>query len=574
MPNLKVYGAALAVALVLVVAVALFAPGEVGSPLLSDKQVAFDGSRAVASLRFITAQFPNRTAGSVADQQCADWVAQQLGLAGLETRDDRFTAVIDGREVALRNVWAVSRGSGAEAVLVLANRDVPPGAAQGANNNASGLAALLELGRSLNLGPHGLNLIFLATSGDARGALGARRFLETYDGVAGTVRVVVAVRDLATRGADGLAVDGWSTAPRVAPPWLWLLTAPAAHVYARHESALPGLFTQVLRLAAPVSAGGQGPFVADGLPAMTISAAGETLSPADDVRGNVSGEELSAFGAAVEALLLSLDSGPLPVSGSGGAIFPTRESTLPQWALQLLLAAGFLPLLTVTVDLFAQCRRGRLRLRGAVLIVLLRALPWLAALVALYLAGLLGFLPRSSAIVLSPWSPAAADPTYAVAGVLVLILLLVSLGTWPLARRVPADRRTLVFVAHASLLLIALLTWFVNPYALLLLLPAALLWPLARPGAWPRSVLPVALGLSMLAVVLVAYAFLLDVGWTVWWYVLLLIETAVVPVALALLGAFLFAAAGMLMRSLRAARPAVPAAGAPALPAGPGAARR
>ena len=554
MSNLKVYGVAVAVALAIAVVAALVAVAELDAPHLSSKKVLFDGTRAVAEMRAITAQFTSRTAGSDADNRCAAWVAEQFGLTGLETRVETFTATIEGRDVPLQNVWAVSRGSVADTVLVIANRDTPAEASQGANNNASGLAVLVELARSASVTAHRLTFIFLATTGDALGAVGSRQFLETYDGGAGSVRVVLALRELATLNPQGLALDGWSLAPKASPPWLWLMAGPGARVYTRQEALLPGTTTQLIRLAAPFSDGGQAPYVAEGLPGLTISASGDKPAPSADVRGNVSGEELTRAGGAVEAMLLSMDSAPLPADHSGGALLLDAQRALPQWALRLILAAGFLPLLAVTVDLFAQCRRARLRLRGAYLKGILRALPWLIALGGIYSAAVLGLAPEVPGIVLPPSSPVVAEPRYLFAGILLAVLVIAYIGLRPLERRVPADTLAVVFVTHAGLLVVTAGVWLVNPYAVLFVLPAALLWPLARRGRWVLAVLPVALALAVIPIFLLAYARMLDLGWTIWWYLLLLLATGTIPAALAVLGAFYLGGAGMLEHGLRTAR--------------------
>ena len=164
-------------------------------------------------------------------------------------------------------------------MVVIANRDVPAVATQGANDNASGVAAMLALARSFTVTAHEHTFIYLCTSGDAYGALGTRRFVEDH-GVQ-NVYGAIALREVATRDPDGIGLDGWSTAPKTAPPWLWQLASPAGRVYANLEALQPTIAAQVVRLAVPTSSGSQGPFVAAGAPAITISAAGDTVPPAE-----------------------------------------------------------------------------------------------------------------------------------------------------------------------------------------------------------------------------------------------------------------------------------------------------
>ncbi len=551
LPNLKVYRAALVVALILVV-ISLFTLGRPDTPRLSPEPVSFDGEQAAADLRTIVTDYPQRVAGTDPDNRMALWVLQEFKKAGLETHIDSFAATINGKDVALQNIWALSRGDSAGTILVIANRDVPPVATQGANDNASGVAALLGLARSFTVTAHDHSIIFLCTSGDAYGALGARRFAEDHE--IDDLYGVIALREVATRDPAGLGLDGWSPAPMVAPPWLWLLAAPAARVNANMEALLPTVPAQVLRLAVPTSSGSQGPFVARGVPGMTVSAEGETASTQSDTLANVSTETLTKVGSAVQAMIMAIDDTTSPGARSGGTIFLTRSRTLPGGALALILAAFLLPLAGVTIDLFAHCRRARVAIRPAVVRAGLHLAPWLVVLALVYLANLLGQLPRSPGAVIPPGSRVVDNPRYL--RVVILVALLVLAYGYAVAvarrleRRIAIDPRATIFIAHAFLVLVAVLALLINPYAVLLVLPAALIWPLAKPGGWARSILPAYSGLIMVPVVLLYYAALLGIGWRVWWYFFLLLENRTIPAAAVLLGVLFLSTAGILAHTM------------------------
>src|SRR5665647_360539 len=406
LPNLKVYRVAWVVALILVV-ISLFTLGRPDTPKLSLEPVSFDGEQAAADLRTIVTDYPQRVAGTDPDNRLALWVVQQFKQAGLETHIDSFAATIDGKDAALQNIWALSKGDAAGTILVIANRDVPAVATQGANDNASGVAALLGLARSFTVTAHDHSIIFVCTSGDAYGSLGARRFAEDHE--IDDLYAVIALREVATRDPAGIGLDGWSPAAKVAPPWLWLLAAPAARVNANMEALLPTVPAQVLRLAVPTSSGSQGPFVARGVPGITISAAGAVAPPQSDTLDDVSTETLTRVGSTVQAT---------------------------------------------------------------------------------------------------------------------------------------------IFIAHAFLALVAVLVLLINPYSVLLLLPAAIIWPLAKPGGWARSILPAYVGLIMIPVVLVYYAALLGIGSKVWWYFFLLLENRTIPGSAVLLGVLFLSTAGILAHTL------------------------
>ena len=272
---------------------------------------------------------------------------------------------------------------------------------------------------------------------------------------------------MATRDPAGIGLDGWSPAPKVAPPWLWLLAAPAARVNANMEALLPTVPAQVLRLAVPTSSGSQGPFVAAASPASPSRRRAIRVPPQSDTLANVSTETLTKVGST----RAGDDHGDRrhhePGARSGGTIFLTRSRTLPGGSLALILAAFLLPLAGVTVDLFAHCRRARVTLRPAVVRAALHLTPWLVLLAIVYLANLLGQLPRSPGAVIPPGSRVVDNPRYL--RVVILVALLVLAYGYAVAvarrleRRVATDPRATIFVAHAFLVLVAALALLDQP---------------------------------------------------------------------------------------------------------------
>lgn len=593
LPNLKVFRAAWVAALV-IAAITLFTLGRPDTPKLTGEPPSFDAARAAADMRTIVEDFPGRTAGSDPDNRAAIWIEQQFKQAGLDTHIESFVTTINGEDIAVQNVWGLSRGETRGTILLMANRDVPPLATQGANDNASGVAALLELARDFSVTAHDHSLIFLCTSGDAYGAVGARQFVQEHE--TDDLYAAIALRRVATRDSTGIGLDGWSTADKVAPPWLWLLAPPAARAAANEDVLLPTVAGQIVRLAVPTSSGSQGPFVAAGVPALTVYAAGEDVPAQNDTLDTVSLETMAEIGATVQTMVTAVDATSSPGARSGGTIFLKRQRTLPGASLALVLAAALLPLVIVTVDLFAHCRRARVAVAPAWTRAALHLAPWLVALAVVYVANLVGLLPQSPGAVFPPGSPVAQNPRYL--RVVILVVVLVVAYAYAVAierrleRRVPTDPRAIVFVAHAALVVIAALTMLVNPYSVLLVLPAGLLWPLARPGGWVRSILPAYLGLVAIPLVLAYYAADLDLGANVWWYFFLLLENRTVPVGGVVLGLVFLSTAGMLAHALHergmpagalawdaqvgAAQPAKPAAEAPgeAGPEGAGVAPR
>ncbi len=197
MPDLRLYRVALIVAVILAAAslLALRPPQPVA---LSTQPTAFDGLAATSDLQTLVQDFPGRVAGTDADRRAGAWVGRQFAGDGLATHVDSFRATIAGRSVSLNNVWAVSAGNAQGAIVVLAPRDSPPLSTQGANDDASGTAAMLELASVFAGAAHDHPIVFVSSDGDTGGGLGAHAFLDHHRDL--PIFAVVALRRVAGRG--------------------------------------------------------------------------------------------------------------------------------------------------------------------------------------------------------------------------------------------------------------------------------------------------------------------------------------------------------------------------------------
>src|SRR3954470_23999334 len=172
---------------------------------------AFDRATALALAQELARTHPDRRPGTGGDAAAARWLESKLGLYGFRPVRDRFEAKVPGRgRVGLENVSFVARGRSPDAIVVFAHRD-NTGAGPGANDNASGTAALVELARFYALGPSGRavtpahTIVFLSTDGATEGALGAARFARTYPG---RIVAVVNLDGIAGSGRPRIAIAG------------------------------------------------------------------------------------------------------------------------------------------------------------------------------------------------------------------------------------------------------------------------------------------------------------------------------------------------------------------------------
>src|SRR5215216_3441479 len=142
-------GTALLVAIPLLIAAFTVATPDELPP--SSFPAAFDQQAAVEAARELALQSPFRQPGGDDAANGADWVAQRFRSYGFRVQRDRFEASIVGLgHVPLENVYAVVPGRSGQTLVVVAHRD-NAGIGPGANDNASGTGALLELARGYGL---------------------------------------------------------------------------------------------------------------------------------------------------------------------------------------------------------------------------------------------------------------------------------------------------------------------------------------------------------------------------------------------------------------------------------------
>ena len=198
-----------------------------------------------------------------------------------------------------------------QAIVVLAHRD-DTGTGPGANDNASGTAALVELARgyALSSTPNGQvrtghTIVFLSTDGGAFGGLGALRFARRPP------FPVVATINLDAIGGPGdprIEVAGDSPRSPAAS-----LVETAARRLQEQTGRPPGrasILAQLVDLGFPFTLYEQGPFVARGIPAVTLTTAGARPPDAFTDRSSaLSTDNLGAIGRATQQLIGSLDQG-------------------------------------------------------------------------------------------------------------------------------------------------------------------------------------------------------------------------------------------------------------------------
>jgi hypothetical protein len=391
-------------------------------------------------------------------------------------------------------------------------------------------------------------LLFLSTDGAGDGALGAAEFAahapERLD--------VIAVVDLDTIAGPGrprLVLAGDSARS----PAAGLVETVRAEL-ARDAGVEPSRAStarQLIDLAFPFSLYEQAPFIARAIPAVTVTTAGDRRATGfGDTASRLNLTRLGQIGRATQNTLDALEQGiALPPGPSAYVYLGTR--IVRGWAIEIVLVAALLPFLAATVDLFARCRRRRIRVAPAVRSYRSRLAFWL------WCGGLFGLFAALGAWPDGAPRPPSLDGVRWPAAGLVTLGVLAGIG-WLVTRHRLIPRRTVhpeeQIAGHAAALLAlgitALLVVATNPFALIFLLPSlhAWLWlPQVRHSPVVVRLAVLAAGFAGPAILFWSFAERYSLGFDAPWYVAWLFALGYAPLPAFALALGWAAAAGQLL---------------------------
>jgi hypothetical protein len=534
----------------MLLAFSVFRPPALRAPSLPK---AFEASTAAGLASDLAANYPDRRPGTPGARGAAAWFRSQLTPYGFAVRSDRFSTTIRGRRTTLVNLVAENPGIGVSPpeIVVMAHRD-DGGADGGLNDNASGTAALIELARSyapkaaaqrISL-PY--TLVFLSTDGAAEGLRGAAHFAAGEEGR--HILAVVNLDSIGGRGSPRLVFAG-NTARSPAPGLVETMRAALAQENG-DEPARPSGLEQLVALAFPFSPYEQAPFVSRGIPAVTVTTA-RARPPEPQLGGTTALDlrHLGVIGLAAQDAVDAMEQGVSLAQGPTSYVF-LGQRLVRGWAIEIVLVAMLLPFLAAAVDLFARCRRRRIRIAPALRSYRSRLAfwAWVGAVFLIFAA--LGFWGSTDGRV--PPLTSVAWP-----GSALLALVFLAGAGWLVARSRLLPRRPIRpeerLAGHSGALLalgvVGLLLAATNPFALVFVLPSlhAWLWmpqvqtrhPAARAGVFLAGFL----GPGYLVW---SFATHYRLGWDAPWYIAKLFAVGYASLPLLVIGLGWLAVAGQL----------------------------
>lgn len=523
----RIYRAALLPAVAALV-VLMFSLEPVPSPLPSPISAStFEGATAARDARAIVDLAPDRRPGSPGDRAVADLVRTRFeAIAGGEVATQPFSSSIDGEDVELQNVVLTLPGTSEGALLIVAHRDSAAG--PGAASSAAATATLISLAETLGGARHERTIVLASTDGGSDGAAGIEELVGSLPTSGGLRAAIVISQPGAREGRPPFVV---ASGPEPESPSAQLVQTArsiAADGFGERDPG-PGPWAGLARLALPVGLGEQAALRRAGLEAIAISPAGErALPPGQDGPDAIDPDTLNRAGGAVLNLTLTLDEADRPPAEGPEDYVRLGDKLIPGWTLSLLALALLAPALLAAADTWLRERRFDSRTRRSLPWAAERALLPLAALLLVYILGLVQLIPGPP-IPFDPGRyPAGVDAPIAFVA-LAVVVALAALLVRPM--RTPLDGEPHALAAAAGLLTgTAILgLWILNPYLALLLAPAAHVWLLpARAAGSPRPAIVALVALLSLVPALAAFASVaaqLDLGISAPWHLLLLVRS-------------------------------------------------
>lgn len=504
-------------------------------PILPLTPVAaqFNAASSIEYTRVLSEEYPDRVTGSAGARRAAQYLRSEFAWLGYRAESQTFSMWLNGVRVQGENVVASLAGETPETIVVVAHYDGQTTSHQAAEDNASGVGALLELARVLRSRPHRRGLIFAATDAEEWGMIGARKltgFLRSQKTIA-----VISIDYLNSGPAPALEINCAGQFRGYTPLWLRQIMVQAGHAQGTQVTQVTGVWEWIER-AVQVSAQDQGPLVRAGIPALNIATLTKDLEASraryhtfEDVFRGFDMASFRMLGATVEQAVIALDSIQPPTGGmndfclSSGRYLPGGVV----WWMQFL---GLVPVLLAGA-LAARnpaAQKGGMS-SGLFLRPLVYLIPPLLALLALYALTFSNVLKRYELYPATPKDPFLYHVPIRVALPLVLALFAGYLLVRKARAKLPSPPASFAFgkeILYLWLCVLIVSAFFLNPYATWLYLGgfayASLLLFL------PRRILTRTLNALLLLAALVPFAGLLYffgkeifLGRRILWYLVL-----------------------------------------------------
>lgn len=423
-----------------------------------------------------------------------------------------------------------------------AHHDQSPATVEGADNDGSGIAILLQLGEIFGAeGPQPYTLVFVATDGEEYGMLGTRRYIQTHANP-GDILAGISLDNLGKRFYTGMDIEAVGQFRHFGALWLQLLAGESAR--AAGDLWIPKVrapLDQVLGQAVPISFMDQGPMVAAGVPALGFAGKvpaeasaihWQTYHSPEDLMTYQSADVLYQSGSIPEALirqLLSMQSFP---SEAGPYLYLETSQQVVSGTPLWILFGGFVALFFIgSLASYRTALKERLKKwRGVLPHFLGLWLPMAGAVLLLYGMVAVGIMDKYELYPATTKDPATLNPRWP--AVIIFLLGLAAFlfigrrlvrrfaGQATAAEPGPIKSFALFVIGLAGVYVLA-----INPFSLLFFIPL-LFWFLIRGRKGAGRVLDILfllLGGLMVYALFYFFGFVIQhMNFAVLWYMMMM----------------------------------------------------
>ena len=410
-------------------------------------------------------------AGSAGELAAADWVAASLHAFDPSPQRLLFATNLpwQSQPVPMTDVVAYRPGRTRGIIAVVVHRD------GGSAADLAGTAILVELAKVLDAVPRDRGIALISTDGGLTGGQGAATVATRWPPADRIVAAVV-IDAAAARGDAPLHIVTRPSTPRGASPTLYAATRNAVAQWYGSPAQIPGPYDQLSGYGVPYAPGEQGALLEHGISALTL-----TVGRGAALHGSLSQldpSQLGRLGTTVANLVAELNSAAT-IERDGSPVLLLSGKVMRGWLAEASMAVLLAPFVACVLDLVARLRRRRIAIAPGVVAFAWRSAAWLITLAAMWvLAAAPGRLLSGISIAPIPGRTGATVAGIAIAAGAGLLFWrfvsrprLVRIGAGTSEERTAGLAGGLIGLALAGLVLTA-----VNPFALIVLLPAAHIW--------------------------------------------------------------------------------------------------
>lgn len=223
----------------------------------------FSKEKAFEHIKYMAGTIGPRPMGSPQEIEALAYTAKKLAEYGCEVG---WQVVSQSKSVNTNsaNVYGLLRGESNREIVLGAHIDSAGPEIPGANDDVSGVAALIELARVYSQRPHHSTLVFVAFGGEESGLVGSRHFVEHYP-----LDNVALMLQLDMTSNDSPLMLWPETKEHQAPKWLVAASIDAFHSLGYRNIDYPTHF-QSTNSALDGAGSDHQPFMKKGIPAIAF----------------------------------------------------------------------------------------------------------------------------------------------------------------------------------------------------------------------------------------------------------------------------------------------------------------